>query len=135
MSDLPKPSADPELVQICILVARGHLQIMDGIQQLRNKMSRYIDGHTDINKLSVLAVLLVEQTHPPAKGLLLSPEDLQTMWRAPQQTTETHPDLHMSFLVLSCLQLTSMGEPHEGAKVMTQALDQMLPEHPSINLN
>ena len=64
-------------------------------------MQLLIGDCTDINKISVLAVLLTEATNPQAKGVLLNTEDMQTMWRAPQESAETEPDLHMTLLALN----------------------------------
>ncbi|MFW5830316.1 MAG: hypothetical protein ACOCXA_08660 [Planctomycetota bacterium] len=128
---LPVIQADPELFTICEHVAEGHVRVHDAIQLVRRKMQVLLGGCTDINKLSVMAVLLTEATNPQAKGVLLAPDDMHSMWQAPQETTETEPDLHMSLLVLSCLQFTSFGPRHEGAKAMTTELDRMLPENTS----
>ncbi|MFW5845641.1 MAG: hypothetical protein ACOCXJ_05385 [Planctomycetota bacterium] len=128
MSELPPIQADPELFTICEHVAEGHMRVHDGIGLVRRKMRLLLGDCTDINKISVLAVLLTEATNPQAQGVLLNTEDMRSMWQAPQETAETEPDLHMSLLVLTCLQFTSFGPRHEGAKAMTSVLDRMLPE-------
>jgi hypothetical protein len=130
--ELPEIVPDPDLTRICEAVGRGHLRVADGLHLIQDKMRLLLNGCSDINKMSVLAVRLVEGLHPESVGLLLDHETMRQMWALPQQTTETHPELHMSFLVLSCLQLTCMGERHEGAKALTRAIDQLLPERPTI---
>ena len=50
------------------------------------------------------------------------------MWNAPQPIEDANPKMHMAFLVLSCMQLTTVGPIRNGIKSMTQVLDKILPE-------
>ena len=60
--------------------------------------------------------------------MFISLEDLNEMWNNPKEALEKEPKLQMSFLVMSCMHLTTVGSVRNGAKAMSQILDRMLPD-------
>ena len=128
MASLPIVEADPSIKEVCESVSLGHISVTDGIQYVQDRVSPVLLEETDTNKITVLAVLLVEKLIPTSQGVFLSLEELDAMWNQKEPIIDANPKLHMTFLVLSCMQLTTVGPMRNGIKSMTQVLDKILPE-------
>lgn len=130
MASLPIISADESIKEICESVSFGNISVSEGIQYIHDRLAPILEDHNDTNKITVLAVLLVEKLIPTSQGVFLSLEDLDHMWNNAEPNIDLNPKLQMSFLVLSCMQLTTTGPVRNGAKSMGKSIDQMMPEAP-----
>lgn len=128
MASLPLVDPDHSIIEICESVAQGDISVSEGIANVEKRLKPTLKDHTDTNKITVLAVLTVEKLVPSSAGVFLSLEDLDAMWNHSQEITDKNPTLQMSFLVLSCMQLTTVGALRNGAKAMGQTIDKMMPE-------
>ena len=128
MASLPIVSVDESIKEICESVAEGNISATDGIAHVEKRLEPLLGDHQDLNKITVLAVLAVEKLVPSSQGVFISLEDLDEMWNNPKEALEKEPKLQMSFLVMSCMHLTTVGSVRNGAKAMGQILDRMLPE-------
>ena len=128
MTSLPLVQVDHSIKEICESVAEGNISATDGIGHLEKRLAPILSDHKDLNKITVLAILAVEQLVPTSQGVFISLEDLDQLWNNPKEEHEKEPCVQMSFLVMSCMQLTTVGPVRNGAKAMGQILDRMLPE-------
>lgn len=128
MTSLPIVTVDHSIKEICESVAEGNISATDGIAHVEKRLAPILSDHQDLNKITVLAVLTVEKLIPSSQGVFISLEDLDEMWNNPKAAIEDEPTLQMSFLVMSCMHLTTVGAVRNGAKAMGQILDRMLPE-------
>ena len=127
--NIPQVPTDPEILHICEQVGEGGLSTYDGLQALCGRLQPTAEQYPDMNRLSVVAIRMVEQIHERSKGLLMTEEEQYDYWSHPQPLdTSLRLDQRLALLVLGCIQITSMGSLREGCKRMHQALDQQLPD-------
>ncbi len=128
MSQLPTVDADKTILEICESVAQGNISVSDGLNYIEERLKPTLADHKDTNKITVLAILTVHQLIPRSEGVFLTDEQLHEMWNNKREVIDQHPAMQMSFLVLSCMQLTCIGAMRNGAKAMGQTLDRLLPD-------
>lgn len=128
MVPLPKVQADATILSLCTAVARGRENDMDAAMQMSEHLAAQRDGSTDLSRLSVIAVLLVEQLRPRARGLLMNRSQMEECLLMPDPIPEQHANMHLALLVCSCLQITATGAVRDGAHAIGTVLDRILPE-------
>ncbi len=128
MVALPDTRPDPELLSICREVGRGRRPVADGISQLQRRLHEQRRDSSDLNRLTVIAVLLVEHLLPRTRGVLMNRAQMEEHLLFPDPVSPDQADAHISFLFCACLQVTATGHVRDGASQMRAALDLMLPE-------
>lgn len=133
MSALPVLESDPIIIDICESVSEGAITIHDGISYIGDRLQPILGDCTDAHKISVYAVKLTESLIPTSLGVFMAEEEMSALWYNDQPRIHPNPLLLFTFVMLSCMQLTSTGEKRAGAKKMGQHLDKILPEDQEID--
>ena len=128
MVALPETRPDPELLSICRDVGRGRRPVADGIKHMQRRLHEQRRESSDLNRLTVIAILLVEHLLPRARGVLMDRGQMEEHLLFVDPIPADLADAHLSFLFCACLQVTATGHVRDGANQMRAALDLMLPE-------
>jgi len=123
----PTPAGDVPVLRLCAAVARGWMTGLDAAVQMRALLAPRATA-PDLNRLSLIALDLVEGWVPRVAGSLLDADHRQRLAATPQPIPAERAAEHLAFLVCSCLQLVSLGEVRDGAKAIARVLDAGLPE-------
>lgn len=130
---LPVFKSDQNIIDICESVASGASTVNDGISYMGDRLKGILGDCNDAHIISVYSVRLVEALIPTSLGVFMSEEEMQDLWGNTEARMHPQPLLLFTFVVLSCMQLTSTGDKREGAKKMGQCLDKVLPEDAEID--
>ncbi|NRA37553.1 MAG: hypothetical protein HRU15_05395 [Planctomycetes bacterium] len=128
MSVIPSVPADQNIIKICEDVAAGNIPLSDGIEYIGKSLTSVLGDCTNTNVISVYAVKIVEVLIPTSLGVFMTDEEMLGLWNDDKPRNHPSPLLLFTFVLLSCMQLTSTGPKREGAKMMGQYLDKILPE-------
>jgi hypothetical protein len=129
MPALPTVTPQPEILDLLESVGKGATAVEAAMEDMQRMLDAIRDGSTCPNKITVLAILYVEALRPNMAGQFIPEETLIASWSQPDGPEDPHARLRMAFIVVSCLQITSiLGPVREGAKKVQQAMDKILPE-------